>query len=125
VRLIYLATPYNHPDPEVRESRFKAACEVAAHFMRSGVHLFCPIAHTHPIAEAGDLPRGWEYWQAYDRAMLFACTELWVVRMDGWRESRGIRGEVEIARELGIPVKHVRYWDNEIVGDLEVVDAED
>ena len=28
--LTYLASPYSHPDPEVREGRYRAACAVAA-----------------------------------------------------------------------------------------------
>lgn len=122
MRLVYLATPYNHPDPEVRERRFREACRVAAHFMCQGVHLFCPIAHTHPIALAGDLPKGWEYWQAYDRAMLFTCTELWVVKMGGWEESEGIKGELSIARELGLKIRYVEFV-HEPVPDLVVVET--
>lgn len=99
-RLIYLATPYNHPDPAIREERFTLACLAAATLMRDGVHLFCPIAHTHPIALQGNLPCGWDYWQKYDQLMLSACDELWIVQMDGWDRSEGIKGEIEIARQL-------------------------
>lgn len=102
MKLIYLATPYSDPDHAVRESRFIEATRIAALLMSNGVYLFCPIAHTHPIAMAGNLPPGWDYWQAYDRAMLFACNELWVVKMPGWDKSTGIAGEIRIATELGL-----------------------
>jgi hypothetical protein len=107
-KLIYLATPYNHLDPAIREKRFILACLAAATLMRDGIHLFCPIAHTHPIALQGDLPCGWEYWQEYDRIMLSACTELWIVQMEGWEQSKGIKGEIQIALELG---KGIKYLD--------------
>lgn len=107
-KLIYLATPYNHPDPAVRELRFVLACSIAGHLMRDRVYLFCPIAHTHPIALQGNLPYGWDYWQEYDRLMLAACDELWIVQMDGWERSEGIKGEIEIAKGLG---KRVFYLD--------------
>lgn len=112
--LIYLATPYNHPDPEVRADRFRTACRIAAALMREGVLLFCPIAHTHPIAEDGELPKGWDYWRAYDRKMLSGCAELWIAMMDGWEQSEGIRGEIEIAQELGIPI--VRFDPRDMLG---------
>ena len=89
--------------------------------MRNGVHLFCPIAHTHPIAELGDLPKGWGYWQVYDRVMLRACSELWVVKMEGWDKSEGIKGEIEIAKELGLTVRYV-IFTNDPVPNLVVVD---
>ena len=68
--MIYLAVPYSHADPAVRVARFDAVNKVAAKMMRDGLHVFSPISHTHPIALAGDLPGGWEYWEAYDRALI-------------------------------------------------------
>ncbi len=107
--MIYLATAYSHPDPAVMESRFDTACRVAGKLMADGVVVFSPIAHTHPIAVRCELPRGWDFWIRYDREMLMAADKLVVVCMDGWRESKGIAGEIEIARELGIPVEYMEW----------------
>jgi len=103
--LIYLATPYSHTDAEVRERRFKAVNQKAAELMRQGLHIYSPISHTHPIALAGELPLGWDYWQDYDRAMLNACCKLMVLKLDGWSESKGVLAEIKIADELGLPVE--------------------
>lgn len=105
--LIYLASPYSHPDAEVRQQRFETVCFVASQLMRDGHHIFSPIAHTHPIALKGDLPKGFDFWEAFDRKMIAACGALWVVMMDGWRESKGVQAEIAIAGELGIPVKYL------------------
>ncbi len=105
--LVYLATPYSHQDASVREERFRAVNAAAAELMRQGMHIFSPISHTHPIALAGDLPLGWEYWQAYDRAILAACCKLIVLMLDGWKESKGVAGEIAIAHETGIPVQFI------------------
>lgn len=101
--LVYLACPYSHPDPEVRESRFRAATQAAATLARAGVHVFSPITHTHPILLTGDLPRGWEYWEAYDRAILNTCRALVVLQLEGWDCSEGVRAETTIAEQLGLP----------------------
>lgn len=103
--LIYLACPYSSPDPKVRESRFLAVNSAAAELMRQGLHVFSPISHTHPIALAGDLPLGWEFWQAYDRAILRTCKKLIVLKLEGWDCSAGISGEIAIAHEFGIGVE--------------------
>jgi len=103
--LIYLATPYSHSDPAIREQRFREVNAVAARLMREGLHVFSPISHTHPIAEAGDLPRGWEFWEAYDRVLLQACGKIIVLMLDGWRESTGVTAEIAIAEELGLVVE--------------------
>jgi hypothetical protein len=112
-RLIYLATPYSHRDPVVRERRFKEACRIAAHFISEGWLVFCPIAHGHPIAVAGEnvgtcwLPKNWDYWQKFDCKMLSACDELWIVMMDGWEESKGIDGEIDMAADLKKPIRFI------------------
>lgn len=105
--LIYLASPYTDPNPEVMERRFQLICLYAARLMAGGIHLYCPIAHTHPIALAGSLPRGWDFWEQYDRKLLAACTELWVVMLPGWDLSKGIAAEIKIAEELGLRVVYI------------------
>lgn len=105
--LVYLATPYSDPDAEVRERRYREVNRVAADLMRDGLHVFSPISHTHAIAAAGDLPKGWEFWQAYDRAVLATCRKVIVLMQEGWRESKGVQAEIEIAREMGLPVEFI------------------
>lgn len=106
--MTYLAVPYSHPDRAVREERFRSANRQAAKMMAGGQHVFSPISHTHPIAEAGDLPLGWEYWETYDRAILQMCSELVVLMVPGWDQSKGVRGEVAIAESMGIPVRFIQ-----------------
>jgi hypothetical protein len=89
--LIYLASPYSHEDPRVREWRFRAAAWYASTLMQRGWLVFSPIAHTHPIAEFG-LPKGWDFWKQYDEKFLDACGGLVVLCIDGWKESVGVRG---------------------------------
>ena len=49
--MIYLACPYSHDDSSVREHRFHAACRAAAQLIRAGHVVFCPVVHSHPLAE--------------------------------------------------------------------------
>lgn len=103
--MIYLASPYSDPDPHVREARFRKVCAVASKLMRDGKHIFCPIAHTHPIALYG-LPKDWDFWEAYDREYLEFCTEMIVVTLPGWKESTGVQAEIKIMQELGKPIRY-------------------
>lgn len=103
MQIVYLACPYTHPDPAVRETRFRAATQAAATLARAGVHVFSPITHAHPILLTGDLPHGWKYWAEYDRAVLSTCRALVVLQLEGWDLSEGVRGETSIAEELGLP----------------------
>jgi hypothetical protein len=110
-----VASPGLSPEEHVRIVRFQAVVQAAARIMGMGLHVFCPIAHTHPIAQAGKLPTGWEFWESYDRAMLAACAELWVVKMSGWDQSVGVRHEIEIAHELGL---RVRFLDHPVTEEI-------
>lgn len=113
----YLASPYSHPDPAIRQARFEAVCREAAALMREGVIVFSPIAHSHSCALAGSLPLQWEFWERYDRAMLENADDLVVLTMDGWRESKGIAAEIKIAQELGV---WVSYREPQPGNDVEV-----
>ena len=104
--MIYLASPYTHPDRDVRQERFEAACRAAAALIRRGHVVFSPIAHSHCINQHG-LPVEWSYWERQDRRLLAACEELWVLQLDGWEHSRGVLAEIAIARALGKPVRFV------------------
>lgn len=107
--LVYLATPYSHPDADVRERRFHEVNRVAGDLIRKGIHVFSPISHSHSIAMDGDLPKDFEFWQAYCRVMLRACGKMIVLMQDGWKESVGVKAEVAIAREMGLPVEFLEH----------------
>jgi len=68
--------------------------------------VFSPIAHSHPLTRYG-LPTDWTFWRRYDRAHMERCDELAVLMLDGWRESKGVRAEMAIARELNMPVRMI------------------
>jgi nucleoside 2-deoxyribosyltransferase len=104
--MIYLASPYSHPDPAVREQRFREACRAAAELLRDGHAVISPIAHSHPLTQHG-LPGDWEFWEHYDRELIARCDEVVVLMLDGWHESVGVQAEIRIAQQLG---KRVRYW---------------
>jgi nucleoside 2-deoxyribosyltransferase len=104
--LIYLASPYSHPDAAVMESRFDSICRIAGQLMQAGHVVFSPIAHTHPIAVRCELPRSWDYWEKFDREHITRCDKITVVMLDGWSTSRGIKAEIDIAMELGKPIEY-------------------
>ena len=104
--MIYLASPYSHSDPVVREARFQAVCKKAADLWREGHIVFSPIAHTHPIAWYG-LPKGFDFFERFDRKMLEVCDELCVFQLPGWNDSKGVMSEIRIANELGMPISYI------------------
>jgi hypothetical protein len=104
--MIYLASPYSHPDPLVRDARFDAACRATADLIRAGHPAFSPIVHGHPLVRFG-LPTDWTFWQHHDRAFLSHCDEFFVLRLDGWQASKGVQAELAAAEPRGIPIRYI------------------
>jgi len=104
--MIYLASPYTHRDACVRHARFDAACRAAADLVHAGQVVFSPIVHGHPLVRFG-LPTDWAFWQRFDTEHLRRYDEVIVLQIDGWRESEGVRREIELAAALG---KRVEYF---------------
>lgn len=109
-RLIYLASPYSHPDPQVRQYRYEQVLEATRLLMEQGHHIWAPIVYTHQLAEAG-MATDWAYWRQLDEAMLVRCQELWVLLLDGWVASDGVQAEIQLAERWGLPRRYVRPED--------------
>ena len=105
--MIYLASPYSHEDKKVEQQRFDAACEAAACFVNKGIKVFSPIAHSHQLTSHG--ARGdWEYWKEFDLGMINVCDSMYVLTLDGWRDSVGVQAEIDYALSHGLTVRLVR-----------------
>lgn len=120
-KLIYLAVPYTHPNSEVVELRFKAVNKMAAKLMKAGAFIFSPISHTHPIAKEG-LPKGWDYWESYDKLMISKCDMMMVLKLPGWEDSVGVAEEILIAKSLPILIQYIEYKPDETFDKLVELD---
>ena len=98
---IYLAVPYSHPDASIREARFKAVNQASAYLMQYGHIVFSPISHSHPIAVQCGLPLDFDFWAKFDRSFIEWCDCFYVLKLEGWETSDGVRREMAIANELG------------------------
>ena len=114
--MIYVASPYTHPDPIVREARYRAACRQVAEMLRCGIHAFSPICHSHPLVEYG-VPGDWTFWRDYDLKFLAMCDEVWVLMLDGLKTSTGVQAEIAMAMALGKRVVFVES-DGRIKGAI-------
>lgn len=110
--MTYLCSPYTHDDPAVCEQRFDAACRAAAELIREGKIVFSPICHSHPLCRYG-LPLDWPFWQRQATQHLAMCSEIVVLKLDGWQQSVGVQAEIAMARALGKPVSFLECAEPE------------
>lgn len=104
---IYLASPYSHPSPWIRERRYLEAMECMTFYLKQGHAVYSPIVHCHELAKIADLPRDAGFWESYNFKMLAASRELWILLIDGWQDSKGCKAEMAEAERLGILISHV------------------
>ena len=107
--MLYLASPYSAPIPAMSRRRFEIVCECAGFLMAGGLHVFSPIAHSHPIAISCNLGLGWDYWAEFDRKMIEMCDQFAVLMLPAWEDSVGVRAEIQIARELGRVINGIEF----------------
>jgi len=104
--VIYLASPYSHPDAAVRQQRFHDACRATAALLHAGHVVFSPVVQSHPLVAYG-LPGDWAFWERVDREHLERCDDVVVLMLDGWRESVGVQAEIRLATAFGKEVHYV------------------
>lgn len=100
--MIYLASPYSDQSPAIRNARYVQAASVARQLIRLGHVVFSPIAYSHQMAD--ELGGDFESWQKFDLEMIDVADEVWVLTLNGWKESIGVAAEIEHARRIGTSV---------------------
>lgn len=107
MKIIYVASPYTHDSQAVRDARFDVVTGYAAALWGAGMGVYSPLTQTHEAARRVALPTEWEFWQAQCRAFLSICSEVHILMLPGWRDSVGVRAELDIARGMSLPVEYV------------------
>lgn len=107
---VYLAAPYSHKNPDVREARATVIGQMCAKLMLEGNVVFSPITHSHALIDVIPFEeRTWEFFKWQDFSHIETCQELIVFCIPGWEDSRGVKDEISKARELGIKISFREY----------------
>lgn len=102
----YLAIPYSHYDPEVKQWRYEQVTAAAAFLISKGFSsVYSPITHTHPVDRVMAVKSDHAFWvQKFDLPFLLNSKKLMILTLPGWELSTGIRLEMQTAQEAGIPI---------------------
>lgn len=106
--LIYLASPYSDPDPDVEEKRFQTVCVAGADLFMRGSFVFSPIAHCHALAVTrADMGRAFDTYAKYSILMIEKCERFMVVKLPGWETSIGVQAEIKFAESIGRKIEYI------------------
>lgn len=107
---VYLASPYTAKNTITQLLRYEMAKEACVQMMVFSIPVYSPIVHCHPIAADYGLGKEAAHWWKMNQEFIRSAGELWVLMLDGWEESSGIRQEVEYALEIECQVRYC-YFD--------------
>lgn len=103
----YIASPYSHDEPFVREQRYLYAAKYTSDRLLNRDHVYSPIVHCHELAKTFNLRGDFTFWRDYNFSMLARAYELRILRIDGWDHSLGVTAERQFAIDNEIPVVYV------------------
>jgi len=80
---------------------------ICADLMNKGHIVYAPISSCHYIAVKYGLPRQWEFWAKMDEEFIKVSGKVLVITLKGWKESVGVKAEMEIAKKYGVPIEFI------------------
>lgn len=119
--MIYVASPYSSPLPELEAQRFDQVRHFVHSLLNQGYVPFSPILYCRPIAITMRLPQDAQYWLRFNMQFLRKAEGVFVLRLPGWDQSKGVQVELKQARILSIPVVH---WVSDGAGGYNRVEVE-
>jgi hypothetical protein len=113
MKIAYLACPYSHEDPKVKQWGHNRVNQVAHDLMRQGIYVYSPLTHNVPLAHLG-IHGNWLTWSTFDHEMLSRCDCLIVLKLEGWQHSMGVQAEIKRAEALGKTIEWLEDSQKEI-----------
>lgn len=105
--MIYLASPYSHPDQHTRNWRYQRTLTFTVKAMQAGHTIISPIVYGHHIHKTGVDDFGFERWKELNDRLLSASDEVWVLRLLDWNQSLGVAYEIDQATKMLLPIRFV------------------
>jgi hypothetical protein len=105
MKMIYLACPYTHNQQEVRFMRQKLADRYAAR-LTDHAAVFSPITHGPRLEPhlPERLKTSHAFWMRQCLPILRKSDAMYLLPLDGWRESKGVQEELRFCATALIPV---------------------
>lgn len=105
-KLLYLGTPYNDENKAVEEERLAIFRKIAAEIEISGdYHVISPMYTLYLIEHGHKLPTTWDFWKSYGELLISKCDVIYIIKSQGWDKSKGVIGEIELAKKYNKPLK--------------------
>lgn len=112
--LIYVGSPFTpgfhtatRNARKLRLDRYDANLTYAAKLAAQGTLVFAPVIYGYHLAAETGLSDDSTYWLQLAERFLPLASELHVLMLSGWKESRGLTYEITRAVALGINIQYI------------------
>lgn len=104
--MVYLAGPYSHPDPKVRDYRYIQHLKAYTKLLEQGFAVIAPIVQGHNAVGYSTALDLWLHkeWLDLDFNYIERCDIVYILQIEGWKESKGVNAEIAFCRENDIPI---------------------
>jgi hypothetical protein len=103
--MAFISGAYSGRSPSEVEDNLSRATQVVKEALKAGWVPVCPNVFWHPFADLQE----YDFWLEAALDLLEECDVL--VLVPGWENSSGVLREVELAKDLGIPVINASELD--------------
>jgi hypothetical protein len=102
---MYLASPYTTKDPVLKQHRIEQTMKALASLHAQNVLVYSPIIHWVEVAKMFGLRDDHEPWIIQNEGSILAFRKLGILQLDGWKESRGVKHEIDFAWKHRFPIE--------------------
>lgn len=108
--MIFISIPFSSDYKEVTDYRIKMASIYAGHLLKESFIPVSPILFGSKVLEHVNISSDFKYWEKLCYAYLDTCSEIHVLCLDGFKESKGVQGEIEHAAEKGLKILFINVY---------------
>ena len=107
-KLVYISCPFGHSNDYIVQNRVNISNSYYAHLLKNNINAISPLTVGNVLRTY--IPEHqWDskFWMPIDLHLLEKCDEMHVMCLAGWRNSKGVKEEIEFCERVGIPVKYI------------------
>lgn len=106
-KVYYLASPFTSKYPIEEHIRYSSILEVGHLLNLEGYVLIEPINQSYQKFITYKTPGDFKYWERHSKMLLKVSSGVIVAKIPGWSTSRGVKMEIEYAKELNYPIYYL------------------
>ena len=110
--LIFVSMPYSAPAARTVTMRMDIWCREMARYVLRGEPVIGVLWYHFALEHEPKLGTDWAAWKAYAEALILKSSKVRVIKVHGWDQSEGVKGEIEFAEANGIPVEYVKAGED-------------